>query len=80
MEAAAFENEQPGRIELGSETFTEADLSPEELRKRMWWRKTILNNQVLFHDLGLVELWQSMPDNEEGMGDWVELPPHLVGN
>lgn len=78
--AAAFENEQPGRIELGSEPFTEADLSAEELRKRMWWRKTILNNQVLFHDLGLVELWKTMPDNEGGMGDWVELPPHLASS
>ena len=76
--AAAFENEQPGRIELGSKAFTIEDLAPEELRKRMWWRKTIRNNRVLFNDLQLVPLWQSMPDNASGTGAWVELPPHLT--
>ena len=75
--AAAFENEQPGRIELGSEPFTVDDLAPDELRKRMWWRKTIANNRVLMADLDLVGLWQTMPDNTDGMGDWVNLPPHL---
>jgi hypothetical protein len=75
--AAAFENEQPGRIELGSEPFTVDDLAPDELRKRMWWRKTIANNRVLMADLDLVDLWQTMPDNTDGMGDWVNLPPHL---
>ena len=75
--AAAFENEQPGRIELGSEPFTTDDLAPEELRKRMWWRKTIRNNRVLFNDLQLIPLWQSMPDNASGTGAWIELPPHL---
>jgi hypothetical protein len=75
--AAAFENEQPGRIELGSEPFTVDDLAPDELRKRMWWRKTIANNRVLMADLDLVDLWQTMPDNTDGMGDWVDLPAHL---
>ncbi len=75
--AAAFENAQPGRIELGSEPFTTDDLTPDELRKRMWWRKTICNNRVLMSDLNLIPLWQSMPDNLSGTGEWVELPPHL---
>jgi hypothetical protein len=43
----------------------------------MWWRKTIANNRVLMADLDLVDLWQTMPDNTDGMGDWVDLPPHL---
>ena len=33
----------PTRIELGGQGVTEADLTPEELRQRMWWRKAFAN-------------------------------------
>ena len=42
-QGAALSNELPGRIELGGKGATEADLAPEELRQRMWWRKALAN-------------------------------------
>ena len=36
-------NELATRIELGGQGVTEADLTPEELRQRMWWRKAFAN-------------------------------------
>jgi hypothetical protein len=74
---AGLNNEQPGRIELGDRGETEADLSPDELRKRMWWTKSIANFRTTFNDFGFHEHLSSLPDNKSSMGEWVEVPERL---
>ena len=76
-QGAAFRNELPGRVELGGKGATEADLAPEELRQRMWWRKALANFRENFKAFDQYRYLQSLPDNLAGLGEWVELPDHL---
>jgi hypothetical protein len=76
-QASALRNELAGRVELGGKGATEADLTLPELRQRMWWGKTFANMRENFRSFGHYQYLQSLPDNLEGLGPWVELPPHL---
>jgi hypothetical protein len=75
--AVAFENSQAARVELGTEGATEADLTPEERRQRMWWRKLFANYRENFKTFDLYRALERLPENLDGLGPWVELPPHL---
>ena len=77
FKASAFENAQGARVELGGKGATEADLSPEELRQRMWWRKMVANYRENFKTFDHYELLKRLPENLEGLGAWSELPDHL---
>lgn len=77
-QAGAYRNELPMRVELGDQGASEADLTPEEMRQRMWWRKAWRNQRELFRELGLRDRLNALPDNLSGMGEWAELPPHLA--
>jgi hypothetical protein len=77
-QAGAFANEQPVRVELGDQGTTEAELAPDEMRKRMWWTKAYRNFRENFAAFDQYSHLSSLPDNEGPMGDWVELPPHLT--
>jgi hypothetical protein len=74
---AGIQNEQPMRLEFGDKGETEADLAPDELRKRMWWRKAYANFLVTFKEFGLYEQLQTLPDNKGEMGPWIDLPERL---
>ena len=74
---SGINNELPARVEVGDRGDTEADLAPEEMRQRMWWRKSIANFRTTFKDLDLYNRLLSLPLNEGAMGAWVELPDHL---
>ena len=76
-QASAFENAQAARVELGTKGETEADLTPEERRQRMWWAKMLRNFRENFKTFGFYQYLKELPDNEEGLGPWVELPDHL---
>jgi hypothetical protein len=75
--AGAFNNQLGMRIELGGQGATEADLPPEEIRQRMWWRKTFANVSANLKTFGLYQRLQGLPDNLEGLGPWMDLPDHL---
>lgn len=77
-QAGAYRNELPMRVELGGQGATEADLAPDELRHRMWWRKTWRNQRELFRAFDLRARLAKLPENTSGMGEWAELPPHLL--
>lgn len=74
---AALNDEQPTRVELGTKGETEADLAPDELRKRMWWTKTWANFNTTFRDFNARERLLELPDNTTPMGDWFDLPERL---
>jgi hypothetical protein len=74
---SAFQNAQAARVELGGQGATEADLTPEELRQRMWWAKGLRNFRENFKHFGTYEYLQSLPANHDGLGPWTELPDHL---
>ncbi|HEX3917345.1 MAG TPA: hypothetical protein VHW60_08400 [Caulobacteraceae bacterium] len=76
-QAGAFNNDLGARIELGGKGATEADLPPEEIRQRMWWKKALANFAESFSALGLVERLRAVPEDLDGLGPWVELPEHL---
>ncbi len=76
-QGGAFRNELATRVELGGKGATEADLTPEELRQRMWWRKAMANFRENFKAFDQYRYLQSLPDNLAGLGEWVELPDHL---
>jgi Ecdysteroid kinase-like family len=76
-QGAALRNELPGRVELGGKGATEADLAPEELRQRMWWRKAMANFRENFKAFDHYRYLKGLPENLDGLGPWVELPPHL---
>ena len=65
------------RVELGGQGVTEADLAPDETRKRMWWAKAFRNFQESFAAFDHHGRLQSLPDNQTEIGPWVELPDHL---
>ena len=75
-QAAAFNNETATRVELGGQGATEADLAPEELRQRMWWRKATANFRETFKTFGLYQYLQSLPCDDPPP-DFIELPEHL---
>lgn len=75
--AGAFENDLGMRIELGGRGATEADLPPEQVRQRMWWSKAVPNFAETFKAFGLVELLNTLPECQDGLGPWLELPDHL---
>ena len=81
MGAAIFQaglaNERAARVELGDAGATEADLTPEELRQRMWWRKMIANYCENFKTFDQYAQLQGLPANLDGLGPWTELPAHL---
>lgn len=77
-QGGAYRNELGMRVELGGQGATEADLTPEEMRQRMWWRKTWRNQRELFRAFDLRARLATLPENSTGMGDWAELPAHLV--
>lgn len=66
------------RVELGGQGVTEANLTPEEMRQRMWWRKAWRNHRELFRIFSLRNRLNALPENASGMGEWGELPAHLV--
>ena len=74
---AGLNNEQASRVEMGDKGETEADLTPEERRQRMWWRKATANFRVTFKDYGVFEQLSAMPDNQGEMGPWLEVPERL---
>ena len=74
----ARDNSRGARIELGGKGATEADLPPEELRQRMWWRKTIANLGFVFKQFGLYERLQRLPEDRRRLGEWTDLPDHLT--
>jgi hypothetical protein len=74
---AGLDNEQPARIELGDRGETEADLAPDEVRKRMWWRKAWANFHSTFTDFDAYNRLKTMPDNTSEMGDWFEVPEKI---
>jgi len=74
---SAFENTLGARVELGGRGATEDDLTPEELRQRMWWRKTIANLGVILKEFGLYEHLETLPADPSGLGEWIEPPAHL---
>ena len=73
---AGAANQQATRIELGGQGATEADPTPDDLRRRMWWRKAFANFRSNIKTFGLVDLMASLPDSD-GLGPWFELPDHL---
>ena len=77
LQASAFENEQAARVELGDRGATEADLTPEELRQRMWWTKFMANLGSNFATFGLYDHLGALPPDLDGLGEWTELPAHL---
>jgi hypothetical protein len=77
-QGAALRNELPGRIELGGKGATEADLTPVELRQRMWWGKAFANMRENFKGFGHYSYLKELPDNLQGLGPWTELPTHLL--
>ena len=68
---------QAARVELGPNGVTEADLTPEEQRQRMWWGKALANFRENFKDFGHYEYLKGLPENLDGLGVWAELPAHL---
>jgi hypothetical protein len=76
-QAGAVANQHPARVELGGQGTTEAELAPDELRKRMWWRKSFTNFRNCFEACELKEQLEALPSNTGPMGSWFELPPHL---
>jgi hypothetical protein len=76
-QAGAFKNDLGMRVELGGQGATEAELPPEEVRQRMWWRKALANFGETFSALGQVERLHGLPENHDGLGPWVKLPEHL---
>ena len=72
----AFRNAQPARVELGDQGVTEEDLAPEELRKRMWWKKTLRNFRETFKTYDQYQYIQSLPCDHTPP-EFVELPDHL---
>ena len=76
VRAAAFNNETSYRVELGGQGATEADLTPEELRRRMWVRKAHTNLRETFKTFDLYQLLQSLPCDDPPPS-FIELPEHL---
>lgn len=77
-QGGAYRNELAMRVELSGQGVTEADLEPEEMRQRMWWRKAWRNQRELFRTFNLRDRLKALPENTSGMGDWGELPAHLA--
>jgi len=75
---AGLADEQPMRVELGPRGDTETDLAPDELRKRMWWRKTFANFNATFSDFDHYDRLAELPDNTSSMGDWFDPPARLL--
>lgn len=73
----AFHDAMGARVELGGKGATEADLTPEELRQRMWWRKSFSNFRENFKTFDQYQYLLTLPENLDGLGPWVELPDHL---
>jgi hypothetical protein len=65
------------QIELGGKGATEADLAPEDLRRRMWWGKAFKNFRSNFATFGHYQHLASLPESLHGLGPWTELPAHL---
>lgn len=78
FQGGAYRNELPMRVELGGQGATEADLAPEEMRQRMWWRKAWRNMREVFHELGLRDRLATLPESTSGLGEWGEVPAHLA--
>jgi hypothetical protein len=76
-QAGAFKNERAARVELGGQGVTEADLTPQELRQRMWWRKLIANYRENFKNFDQYARLKSLSENLQGLGPWADLPSHL---
>jgi hypothetical protein len=76
-QAGAYENELPLRVELGGRGATLDELTPEDLRKRMWWTKSFRNFRTNFVAFDQYAHLRSLPDNTAEMGPWAELPDHL---
>ena len=43
----------------------------------MWWGKALANFREHFKAFDQYAYLQSLPENVEGLGAWVELPDHL---
>ena len=76
-QAGAYHNEHGMCVELGGKGTTEADLPPEQLRQRMWWRKSLANYRENFKTFDQYAYLSGLPENLDGLGPWAELPDHL---
>jgi hypothetical protein len=76
-QAGAYANERAARVELGNIPVLESELSPEERRQRMWWRKLLANYLQNFKTFDLYEFVKGLPESSDGLGPWVDLPSHL---
>lgn len=74
---AGLNDALPARVELGARGDVDADLAPEELRQRMWWRKSFANFRTTFQDFRLYQHLESLPDNRSAMAPWTTLPARL---
>jgi hypothetical protein len=77
FQQGAFQDAGGTRVVLGGRGATDGELTPEELRQRMWWRKNFANHRENFKAFEQYRLLQSLPENRDGLGPWVELPDHL---
>ena len=78
LQQGAVNNAMAARVEFGGKGATEADLPPEELRQRMWWAKAYANFSENFKTFNQYPMIAKMPENLTGLGEWVELPAHLL--
>jgi hypothetical protein len=76
-QAGAFADERAARVELGIGGATEAELTPEDRRRRMWFTKLLANYRQNFQTFDHYDLLKSLPENLDGLSPWVELPVHL---
>eukprot|EP00912_Choanoflagellata_sp_UC4_P001006 UC4_evm4s619 len=71
MKDGKLDPSQPDKIvgpigaapEIGTGAIKVEDLSPEDMRKRMWWSKTLRNCRDVFKKHGAKELLESLPNN-----------------
>jgi hypothetical protein len=49
--------------EIGSGSVKVSDLTPEDMRKRMWWKKAMTNFKYFAMGEGGMALLKTLPDN-----------------
>ena len=76
LQAAAFRNQTPARVELGGKGVTQDDLTSEERRTRMWAKKASANFRETCKTYDLYQHIQSLPCDDPPP-DFIELPGHL---
>ncbi len=77
LQASAFRNERPARVELGGKGATEAELNPQEMRARMRFTKAFANARENLKAFDQYQYLQGLPESLDGLGAWVDLHDHL---